>query len=63
MAIMRAMVRGIAEETTVMKTPSLLLAAHRRASDNCFEKMILAAASSQKPVAGSVICAVAGALL
>ena len=63
MAIMRAMVRGIAEETTVMKTPSLPLAAHCRASDNSFEKMILAAASSQKPVACSVICAVAGALL
>lgn len=63
MAIMRAMMRGIAEETTVMKTPSLPLAARRRASNNCFEKMILAAASSQKPVACSVICTVAGASL
>ena len=63
MAIMRAMVRGIAEETTVMKTPSLPLAAHRRASDNCFEKMILAAASAQDAIACSVICALAGALL
>ena len=63
MAIMRAMVSGIAEETTVMKTPSLPLEAHRRASENCFEKMILAAASSQKAVACSVICAVVGALL
>ena len=58
MAVTRAMVCGVGEETIVMKPPFLLLAARRHASDHCFEKMYLAAARSQMAVAYSVICAV-----